>query len=757
MTDMLARYQTAESLLAANLKKLIDAPRVTPNWIGDTDTFWYRNSTEKGNEFLFVDAATGEKRTLFDHEKMADAVRPLIPEEVPLPVEPYALPFPAVEVLDGAIRAAVLTKRVEISLDTYDVKELGELNSAETESPDGRWAVGVEDHNLYIRDTETNEKRQLTTDGEPGLGYGAMTDSCAQLVMQENFGISMPPMIVWSPDSTRFITHRLDQRHVPLMHLVRSSPADGGRPKLLSYHYSLVGDDEFATAEFFVFDAATGASVKADCEPIDTPFVPTIAYGFLWWNDDGTKAFWLSQDRGDRTGFLHELDVATGAVKVLYTETTPSQILYGPQQFHRNIRVLASGEVLWWSQRTDYAHLYLIKPDGTEHALTEGDWNVRHVISLDEDARTVILTGCGWAPGSDPYMQQLFSVSLDTGTLTPLTEDDLDHDAMMMSVPLVSKSGRYFVDVVSRYDTPTISLLRNRAGEVVLELEKADATRLYAAGWQPSERFCVKAADGVTDIYGAIYKPFDFDPTKKYPVVDETYPGPQNSCAPLRFPLAGGEMVGEWSCATFAALGFVAVVVDGRGSALRTKSFQDWSRQSGDPFVADNVAAIKQLAETRPWMDLDRVGIYGESRGGYAAMKAILLEPDFFKVAVATCGDHDDRMNHAWWGEKFFGLADEFDFVQHTNNSHVESLKGKVLLAHGEMDDNCLPHNTTRLVDALIKADKDFDLLLMPNLNHGGIAKSGYWLRRRWDYFVQHLLGETPPAYTVADQPMMPS
>lgn len=755
MPDLTRNYEIAEKLLAANLKAYIDSPRVTPNWIDGTETFTYVNTTEKGNEFIFVDASTGEKRVAFDHERMADAVKTLIPEEVPLPVSAYALPFATIEIRDNVVRTQVLAKVVEISLDTYDVKELFEANPAEVLSPDSRYAVGVRGHNLYIRDTETNEERVLTTDGEKDNAYGQMNDAVAQLVMQENMGFTLPPLILWSPDSKRFITHKLDQRAVELMHLVRSAPYDGGRPKLLSYHYSLVGDDTFATVDHYVFDAATGASVKADHAPIAAPFVPTIGYGFMWWAADSSKAFWLSQDRGDRTGWLHELNVDTGATKVLYTETTNSQILYGPQQFHRNIRVLESGEVLWWSQRTDYAHLYLIDADGTEHVLTEGDWNVRHVLSVDEQARTVVFTGCGWPPGTDPYMQQLYSVHLDTGALTPLTDDGLDHDAMVMSVPLVSQSGQYLVDVVSRYDTPSVSLLRKRTGEIVLELEQTDATRLYELGWQPSERIVVKSADGVTDLYGALYKPFDFDPTKSYPVVMETYPGPQNSCAPLRFPMAGGEMVGEWSCAQFAALGFVAIVIDGRGSAHRTKSFQDYSRQPGDQYVADYVAGIKQLAETRPWMDLDRVGIYGESRGGYGAMKAILLEPDFFKVAVSTCGDHDDRMNHAWWGEKFFGLADEFDFVQHTNNTHVANLKGKVLLAHGEMDDNCLPHNTTRLVKALIEANKDFDLLLMPNLNHGGIAKSGYWLRRRWDYFVRHLLGETPPEYNVPDQPMM--
>jgi dipeptidyl aminopeptidase/acylaminoacyl peptidase len=267
----------------------------------------------------------------------------------------------------------------------------------------------------------------------------------------------------------------------------------------------------------------------------------------------------------------------------------------------------------------------------------------------------------------------------------------------------------------------------------------------------------VKAADGVTDIYCALYPPHDFDPTKSYPVLDEIYAGPQISITPLRFPLAGGTMTGERSGAIFAALGFVVVAVDHRGSAMRHKAFQDDARLGGiGRFVDDHVAAITQLAETRPWMDLDRVGIFGHSGGGSGSTRAMLAAPDFFKVAVSSAGNHDDRIYHAWWGEKIFGLKDEYDFDSHANASLAANLKGKLFLVHGEMDDNVTPHHTMRLVDALIKANKDFDLLVVPNAEHAILVHTAYWIRRRWDYFVQHLLGETPPAYRIADIPVDP-
>jgi dipeptidyl-peptidase 4 len=745
MSDLTARYAKAESLLPHNLKKLIQSPRVTPHWIRDTETFWYRNRADDGSEFVLVDAEAGTRRPAFDHARLAEALNGVVDDTV----DPTDLPFVSIELVDGAVRAVVGDQKLEVSLDTYAVTVVGPV--AELPSPDGRWAVGLRDHNLYLRDTTTGAERQLTTDGAEDFSYATTPDTTASRVMQENLGFTTPPVVVWSPDSTRFVTHRIDQRDLELMHLVRSAPFDGGRPEVMTYRYAMVGDENVGTAEFFVFDAATGEVTQAKCEPVLMPYVSAIHLDLVWWNDEATKAYWLSGDRGDRTVRMYELDPATGEVNVLVEETSETSIQHGPHFTDRNVRVLGSGEVLWWSERSGWGHLYLYGTDGTVTTVTSGDWLVRKIVSVDEERRHVVLTAAGRDPGGDPYLQELCSVPLDGGAVAPITSDGLDHDA------LPSSSGRFFVDVMSRVDVPAISVLRDRTGEVVLELERADASALYAAGFTPAERVAVKSADGRTDIYCAIYKPHDFDPEGRYPVLDEIYPGPQISCAPLRFPQSGGVLTGERSGAVFAALGFVVVVVDGRGTALRHKAFRDHARLVGDDqYVDDHVAAIKQLAESRPWMDLDRVGIFGHSGGGYASTRSMLVAPDFYKVAVSSAGDHDDGTYHSWWGEKYYGLTDEFDFDAHANVALVDNLEGKLLLAHGGMDDNVTPHLTMRLVDALIKANKDFDLLIVPNADHSMLMDAAYWLRRRWDYFVRHLMGETPPAYRIADVPVDP-
>jgi dipeptidyl aminopeptidase/acylaminoacyl peptidase len=745
--DLTASYARAESLLPHNLKKLIDSPRVTPNWIRDTETFWYRNTTSEGTEFLLVDAVAGSKQALFDHARLAAALNTFADEEV----EPAALPFFALEYRGDSVRVVVAEKRIEISLDTYQARIVGPAPSGETVSPDGRWAVALRDHNLYVRDVETNDERQLTTDGAEAYSYATSPDASANRVMQENLGFTVPPLVVWSPDSTQFVTHRLDQRELELMHLVRSSPLDGGRPNPMTYRYAMVGDEKLSTADYVVFAAATGETVSAGCNPLLMPYVSAVALGRVWWNDAGTRVSLLSGERGERTVRLYELDPVTGEARVLVEESNETTIQYGPQFQDRNVRVLDSGEVLWWSERSGWGHLYLYGTDGTSTPVTSGEWLVRKIASVDEEERRVVFTAGGREPGGDPYLQQLCSASLDGGEITALTSDGLDHET------LPSRSGKYFVDVTSRVDVPAVSVLRDASGSVVMELERADAAALDSMGWKAAERVVVKSADGVTDLWCAIYKPFDFDLAQKYPVLDEIYPGPQISCAPLRFPLSGGVVTGERSGAIFAALGFVVVVVDGRGTALRSKAFQDHARLVGDSqYVDDHVAAIKQLAETRPWMDLDRVGIFGHSGGGYASTRSILSAPDFYKVAVSSAGDHDDRTYHSWWGENYYGLVGEFDFESHANVALVEHLKGKLLLAHGEMDDNVTPHLTLRLVDALIKANKDFDLLIVPNADHFLAVNAAYWIRRRWDYFVRHLMGETPPEYRIADIPFDP-
>ena len=749
MTDLATRYATAESLLPHNLKKLVLSPQVAPKWVNGTETFWYRNVTADGHEFVLVDAEAATKQPAFDHQRMAEALRTVVADQE---VDPKALPFFGIELREGVVRASVGGQDVEVALDTYSARVVGPTRMGESVSPDGRWAVLLRDHDLVLRDTTTDEERQLTSDGVEGYAYAGMTDAAAARVMCENLGLTLPPTVVWSPDSSRFVTHRLDQRDCAFMHLVRSSPLDGGRPTAMTYRYSVVGEEKLATGELFVFETATGEGTQVKAEPALMPFVPPTAVGYVWWDDASSRVYWLATDRGEKEVELRAVDPSNGDVTTLLTRRSDTQVIFGAEYHQRNVRVLSTGEVLAWSDESDWGHLYLHTPDGTVTQLTSGQWLVRKLVHVDEQARRAVFTAAGRLPGSDPYLQELCSVSLDGGEVTTITSDGLDHDCRP------SQSGRFFVDVVSRWDTPSVSLLRDATGNVVLELEQADATALDAAGWSAPERVVVKGADGETDVYCAVFRPHGFDPSKRYPVVQEVYSGPQINASPLRFPLSGGVTTAERSAALFAALGFVVVTVDGRGTALRDRKFLHHSRlvKDGD-YIADHVTAIRQLAADRPWMDLDRgVGVFGHSGGGYASTKALLTEPDFYSVAVSSAGDHDDAMYHSWWGEKYYGLADEFDYQAHANVSLVENLKGKLFLAHGEMDDNVTPHLTMRLVDALIAANKDFDLLIVPNADHSLLHHNAYWVRRRWDYFVQHLMGETPPAYRIADVPVDP-
>jgi dipeptidyl aminopeptidase/acylaminoacyl peptidase len=737
MTDMHARYRAAEAMLSHKLKDVIPTPNVGATWIPGTETFWYR----RGSEAILVDCEARTKQPAFDLEMLAKAT------EVPVEIL-KGLPL---ELGNGTVRLDLGEARLEVALDTYAVTTLRATPPGSTLSPNGRWALFHRDFNLCVFDTMTGDERQLTFDGEDGFHYAGMSSNTGLHTMRQNLGIKFPPMVVWAADSTRFYTYRLDERLVSKTFLVRSAPFDGGRPTMTEFRYSMPGDEHQATASHFVFNAETGDVVQAQVDPLWTPFVNPIGYGWVWWSADQSQLYLITTTRGDRTGRLNTIDAVTGEFACVLEETSDTQILFGPQQHDCNVKSLSTGEILWWSQRTDWAHLYLYGTDGTVTQLTDGDWNVRSVVLVDEENRRVVFSGAGREPGSDPYLQELYSVSLAAGDLTVITNDGLDHHIQKAPAgPNASPSGRYFIDQMARWDVPNRAVVRERTGEIVMEIEQCDPTALYAMGWTPPERAVVKAADGVTDIYCGVYRPHDFDPTKKYPVLDTIYPGPQMSTAPLRFPLSGGTNVGvdmafsePWS---FAALGFVVVAIDQRGAALRNKAFQDEARKSGGLcFVDDHVTAINQLAESRPWMDLDRVGTYGISSGGYASARLILDAPDLYKVCVSGEGNHDDRINHAWWGEKFYGLVDEFDYELAANVTVAHKLQGKLLLMHGELDDNALYHHTIRLAKALIEANKDFDLLVMPNADHFMMVNRAYFMRRRYDYFVEHLMGETPP------------
>jgi dipeptidyl aminopeptidase/acylaminoacyl peptidase len=400
-----------------------------------------------------------------------------------------------------------------------------------------------------------------------------------------------------------------------------------------------------------------------------------------------------------------------------------------------------SNEYIWYSERDNWGHLYLydLATGKLKNRITSGDWVVTQLLRVDEKARTLYFLASGREPGRIPYFAHLYRVGLDGQELTLLTPEDANHEVTF------SPSGRYFVDSYSKPDVPPVSVLRRSDGKLLTTLEKADVSKLLAAGWKPPQPITVKARDGTTDLYGLMFLPTHLDPQRKYPLINHIYPGPQ------------GGSVGSWSFASArgdaqaqAELGFVVVAIEGMGNPLRSKKFHDaYYGNMGDNTLPDQVAGMKQLAERYPWIDIERAGIYGHSGGGYAAADAMFRYPDFFKVGISEAGNHDNREYEDDWGERYQGLLTHppgggTNYDDQANQNIAKNLKGHLLLAHGTLDDNVPPYNTLLVVNELIKANKDFDLLLLPNRRHG-FGDEPYMVRRRWDYFVRYLMGAEPP------------
>ncbi|MEV0614860.1 prolyl oligopeptidase family serine peptidase [Nonomuraea sp. NPDC050404] len=450
--------------------------------------------------------------------------------------------------------------------------------------------------------------------------------------------------------------------------------------------------------------------------------------------------------RSTTNGSPPRLDPATGATTTLISETGRTRLDPAPEYLDPPIvRVLDSGEILWWSQRDGWGHLYLHAPDGQRLGqITTGQWLVRRVLWVDEERREVWFLAGGLVD-DDPYVRQICRIGLDGTRFTRITDDDLDHDAI--SPP----EGGYLVDRASSLSAPPRSVVLGGDGQVLVELESPDASALEELGWRPPERFRTTAADGKTPIYGLLWRPHDFDPERRYPIIDHAYPGPQVSRTSSSFDnTASGEPE------ALAALGFAVVAIDGRGTPGRGKSFHDQSYGAlGDAgSLADHIAAIRELGHRHPWLDTDRVGITGHSGGGFATGRALLAHPEFYKVGVAVAGNHDNGVYLPLWAEQYHGDLSDEGRRSISNPALAANLRGKLLLVHGELDDNVHPYQTLRLVDALIEADKDFDLLLVPGVEHALFGRMHYVTRRTWDYFVRHLHGTEPPGYRLAPLPL---
>nr|WP_055502302.1 DPP IV N-terminal domain-containing protein [Nonomuraea pusilla] len=729
MEHMIDRYRTAERLLGHHRSGLVRGGKVKPAW--REGRFWYRSE----GRFLLVDPRTGTKEPAFDHPRLAAAIG----------ADPGALPFAHITLDDGAVVFDANGARWRCSLDTYACTRSEPPGPADAVSPDARRAVFVRGHDLWLRDLETGQESALTSDGTEDQAYAVNPDSASPRTLMRNLGMGAPPPVVlWSPDSRKVLAHRLDQRGVELMHLLESAPPGGGRPVLHSYRYAVAGDEVVPRAELVVFDVETGTAVPSKGDPLLVPYLSPITLRRVWWAEDGSAVHYLEHTRDMRTLRLCVLDPETGETRTLVEESGPTRV-EATQQFADRpiVKVIPEG-VLWYSQRDGWGHLYLYGERTVQ--LTRGEWAVQEILHADSSG--VCFTASGLV-ADDPYRRQVCRVGLDGTGFARITDDDLDHSVS------VADDGSCFVDSASAVDVPPVITVRGWDGRVLVELERADVSGLLATGWRPPERVRVKAADGVTDLYGVLHPPHDLDPAGSYPVIDHPYPGPQtNRVRPGFDPGLYG-----YDAEAVAALGFAVLALDGRGTPGRSKAFHDASYGALETagHLDDHVAALRQLAATRPWLDLDRVGIFGRSGGGYATVRAMLRHPDIYKVGVAECGNHDQRLYHALWGESYEGPFDPELYARSANGELADRLEGRLLLVHGELDDNVTPHLTMRLVERLIAADKDFDLLIVPGAEHAFVGYEHYVTRRRWDHLVRHLLRVEPPAgFRLAPIPFTP-
>jgi dipeptidyl-peptidase 4 len=728
-------YRTAEKLMRHNRSKLVRGGKIRPNWIEGGERFWYTVATSEGRRFVLVDPAAGTRRPAFDHTRLAQALATATGQ----PADAAALPFEAIDV-DGDQAVSFWTHEGlhwRLDLATYELAQTEGTpppNFMEPASPDGAHAVFGRDHNLWVRGQDGVE-RQLTRDGAENHEYGL--SPFIPMVLLNKIGLpGLPPALAWSPDGAKVLTHLTDVRRVRETHLVRPMPEDGSAPQLVTQRYAFPGDEHLPLGHYAVVDVATGEVVPAQADPVYVPLMSPITIGWAWWADDSSAVYYLRQPRDVRTLQLERLDPLTGQVTVLVRESGPTRVDPAHQQGQAPIvKVLSTGEVLWYSQRDGWGHLYLY---GRSPAVqvTSGEFAVQQILHVDEAARVVYFTATGLV-ADDPYRRTVCRAGLDGSGVTRITVDDLDH---AVTVP---DNAAYFIDSASTTGTAPLISVRGWDGRLLVELERADISALLATGWSAPERFRVKAADGLTDVYGVLYKPHDFDPRRSYPVIDHPYPGPHIQRVS---PTFDSGLIGP-DAESLAALGFVVIAMDGRGTPCRDKAFHDFSYKNYECAggLVDHVAGIRQLAASRPWMDLNRVGVFGLSGGGFATVRAMIDFPDFYKVAVAEAGNHDDRYYHAGWAETYEGPAHEEDYVRSSNVEDADRIVGKLLLIHGGSDDNVHPHLTLRLAERLIQLDKDFDLLIIPGAEHAFFGYEHYLNRKRWDYFVRHLLNVEPP------------
>ena len=619
-------------------------------------------------------------------------------------------------------------------------------NSYEILSPNREFAAYIDNFNLWVRNTKTDKRFQLTFDGFNNYGYSTNNAGWKK---------SKSPVLKWSPDSKKIATFRQDAREVGEMYLTSTNV---GHPKLEAWKYALPGDDKIFEIERLIIDVKSRKIIKLNINndfqrSTTTDHIAGRDGEFLdtQWSDDSSKLAFISTSRDHKEAHLQIADSKTGDVFSVFKENVKTYYESGVRA--ENWKVLFdSNEFIWYSEKDNWGHLYLydLSTKKLKNRITSGNWLVRKIMHIDYINREIIFTAGGREKGN-PYHIYLYKINFDGNKLICLTPERGSHSISS------SPNWNYFVTTYSTTNTSPISILKDRNGKNLLQLASSNTDELIKNGWQEPLEFNVKARDDKTDLFGIMYLPSDYKKNKKYPILNYIYPGPQSgSVGNYSF------IVSRKDFQSLAELGFIVVSVDAMGTPGRSKSFHDaYYGNMGDNGIPDNIYAIQQLANKYSFMDISKVGIWGHSGGGFASTAAILKYPDFYDVAVSTSGNHDNRNYIADWGEKWHGLLKplglskndgklDFDISKsnydiQANQLLVNNLKGKLLLAHGLLDDNVPPSSTFLVVDALINANKDFDLILFPNKRHSYGNSNNYMTRRKWDYFVKHLKNINPP------------
>lgn len=762
-----ANYEKAKQFTEQRMEKLTGDMGIYPRWIEDQNRFWYSYESPDGRNWYFVNAERPSKRELFDRQVMAAQLsnifnRPFNHKDLELNDFEYNT------------REGLFTFNVDSINFQYEVRNSNLIKQDsvkdepsdrwKTYSPDSTWIAFAKNHNLYLMEADDPDSTeyQLTENGERWYSFQADEGDTTS-------GERLRSSAQWFEDSEKLYVKRTDQRDIEELWVINSLKE---RPELETYKYPMPGEENIGKDEVWVFEADTLGSTDGVKLDTDKEGWKDESLGGAYFNEGGfftgqgsDYLYILRRNRQWNKIDVLKANTTTGETEILFSEESKP---YFNTRFAQLAVINDGEEFLWWSERTGWGQLYRYDSEGNlKNRITDGFYTVGDIVKIDTTEQTIYYEGYGREEGVNPYYSMLYKIKFDGSDMERLTPENATHQVYE------SDKGNYFVDNISRIDMPDRTVLRDGSGRVIQNLEQSSVEKLREIGWKAPESFTVKAADGATDLYGVMWKPFDFDSTKSYPIISYVYPGPQTEPFPIGFSLSGRNT-------SLSQLGFIVIAMGQRGgSPVRSKYYHNFGYGDlRDYPLVDNKYGIEQLAARHSFIDQDRVGIFGHSGGGFMSTAALLTYPEFYDVAVSSSGNHDNNVYNIWWSEVHNGVekttktikvddgeggkkdstVTDFKAPIETNIELADNLEGHLLLVTGDIDSNVHPANTYRMANALIKAGKRFDFMIMPGKRHGYGSYTPYFERMLWDYFSEHLLGYKPdetdyhiPDYEIPD------